>query len=44
MLKVFWRRNRQARRKARRENLGFGFVQREVVAESVTEVEKAGLL
>ena len=44
VLKVFWRRNRQARRKARRENLGFGFVQREVVAESVAEVEKAGLL
>ena len=43
-LKAFWRRNRQARRKARRENLGFGFVQREVVAESVNEIEKAGLL
>jgi hypothetical protein len=44
VLKVFWRRNRQARRKARRENLGFGLVQREVAAESVTEIEKAGLL
>jgi|ERR1700722_20038497 hypothetical protein len=44
VLKVFWRRNRQARRKARGEKLGFGFVQREVVAESVTEIEKAGLL
>ena len=44
VLKVFWRRNRQARRKARRDNLGLGFVQREVVAESMTEIEKAGLL
>lgn len=44
VLKVFLRRNRQTRRKARRGNLGFGFVQREVVAESVTEIEKAGLL
>jgi hypothetical protein len=44
VLKAFWRRNRQARRKARRENLGLGFVQRAVVAESGAEIEKAGLL
>ena len=44
VLKVILRRNRQTRREARRGNLGFGFVQREVVAESVTEIEKAGLL
>jgi hypothetical protein len=44
VLKVFRRRSRQARRKARRESLGFGFVQREIVAESATENEKAGLL
>jgi hypothetical protein len=44
VLKVILRRNRQTRREARRGNLGFGFVQREVIAESVTEIEKAGLL
>jgi hypothetical protein len=44
MLKVFWRRSRQARRRARRESLGLGCVQREVGAESGTEIEKAGLL
>ena len=44
VLKVFWRRSRQARRRARGESLGLGFVQREFGAVSGTEVEKARLL
>ena len=44
VLKVFWRRSRQARRRARGENLGLGFVQREFSMVPGTEIEKVRLL
>jgi hypothetical protein len=44
VLKLLWRRSRQARRRARRERLGLGLVQQEVGVEPGTTVEKVRLL
>jgi hypothetical protein len=44
VLKVFWRRSRQARWRVRGDSIGPGFVQREFGAVSGTEIEKARLL
>jgi hypothetical protein len=44
VLRLLWRRSVRARRRARKENLGLGFVKWEVDMQPGSEIEKAGLL